>query len=144
MRMLAHLSADPQLISLFLAEGDFFEIITNRWNINETLHLKVDRNKVKQLCYGIIYGMGATSLGKELGIQKQHAQQMIVSFFQQFPKVRTWMDKILTVCRNDKFVSTWLGRRRFLPQINGMLQTESAQAERQAINTCIQVSITYI
>ncbi|VDK76979.1 unnamed protein product [Onchocerca ochengi] len=141
MRMLAHLSADPQLISIFLAEGDFFEIITNRWNVNETLHIKVDRNKVKQLCYGIIYGMGATSLSKELGIQKQHAQQMIVSFFQQFPKVRTWMDKILAVCRNDKFVSTWLGRRRFLPQINGMQQTESAQAERQAINTCIQGSV---
>lgn len=49
MRMLAHLSADPQLISVFLAEGDFFEIITNRWNANERLHIKVDRNKVKQV-----------------------------------------------------------------------------------------------
>ncbi|EJD75272.1 DNA polymerase I [Loa loa] len=141
MRMLAHLSADSQLISLFLAEGDFFEIITNKWNTNETLPVKVDRNKVKQLCYGIIYGMGSLSLSKELGIQKQHAQQMIISFFQQFPKVRTWMDKILAVCRADGFVSTLLGRRRFLPQINSMLQTESAQAERQAINTCIQGSV---
>ncbi|VDM15549.1 unnamed protein product [Wuchereria bancrofti] len=139
MRMLAHLSADPHLISLFLTKDDFFEIITNKWNKNETLHIKVDRNKVKQLCYGIIYGMGAISLGKELGISKQHAQQMITSFFQLFPKVRTWMDKILAVCRTDGFVSTLLGRRRFLPQINnGMLQTELAQAERQAINTCIQ------
>ncbi|MCP9263453.1 DNA polymerase I [Dirofilaria immitis] len=141
MRMLAHLSADPQLISLFFTEGDFFEIITNRWNNDETLNIKIDRNKVKQLCYGIIYGMGATSLSKELDIDKQHAQQMIVSFFQQFPKVRTWMDKILTICRTDGFVSTLLGRRRFLPQINGVLQTESAQAQRQAINTCIQGSV---
>ncbi|KAL4003532.1 DNA polymerase A family protein [Acanthocheilonema viteae] len=140
MRMLAHLSADPQLISLFLAQGDFFEIITNRWNTNEMSHIKVDRNKIKQLCYGIIYGMGAMSLSKELGIQKQHAQQMIISFFQQFPKVRTWMDKIIAVCRIDGFVSTLLGRRRFLPQITGMIQAESAQAERQAINTCIQGS----
>ncbi|CAG9532865.1 unnamed protein product [Cercopithifilaria johnstoni] len=139
-RMLAHLSADPQLISLFLAEGDFFEIITNRWNANEMLHIKVDRDKIKKLCYGIIYGMGAISLGKELGIQKQHAQQMIVSFFQQFPKVRTWMDKILALCRANGFVSTMLGRRRFLPHITGMVQAQSAQAERQAINTCIQGS----
>nr|CTP81931.1 Bm6150 [Brugia malayi] len=142
MRMLAHLSADPNLISLFLTKDDFFEIITNKWNKNETLHIKVDRNKVKQLCYGIIYGMGAISLSKELGISKQHAQQMIISFFQLFPKVRTWMDKILAMCRTNGFVSTLLGRRRFLPQItSAVLQTELAQAERQAINTCIQGSV---
>uniref|UniRef100_A0A0R3RHQ9 POLAc domain-containing protein n=1 Tax=Elaeophora elaphi TaxID=1147741 RepID=A0A0R3RHQ9_9BILA len=144
MRVLAHLSADPHLISLFLAEGDFFEIVANRWNSSEMLHIKVDRNKIKQLCYGIIYGMGAISLSKELGIPKQHAQQMIVSFFQQFPKVRTWMDKVLAACRANGYVSTLLGRRRFLPQITGMLQAKSAQAERQAVNTCIQARVTHI
>ncbi|VDK68617.1 unnamed protein product [Litomosoides sigmodontis] len=142
MRMLAHLSADPQLISLFLAEGDFFEIITKTWNSNEILHIEVDRDKMKQLCYGIIYGMGAISLSKELGIQKQYAQEMITSFFQQFPKVQTWMDKTLAKCRAHGFVSTLLGRRRFLPHITSMLQAESAQAQRQAINTCIQGSAT--
>uniref|UniRef100_A0A915PPE7 DNA-directed DNA polymerase n=1 Tax=Setaria digitata TaxID=48799 RepID=A0A915PPE7_9BILA len=140
MRILAHLSDDPYLISMFLAKGDFFETVATKWNANENFYMKVDRNKVKQLCYGILYGMGATTLSKELNIQKQHAQQLIVSFFQQFPKVRIWMDKILTICRADGYVSTFLGRRRYLPNISDMLQMESAQAERQAINTCIQGS----
>lgn len=61
-----------------------------------------------------------------------------------FAEVKTWMDKTLAVCRADGFVSTLLGRRRFLPHITSMLQAESAQAERQAINTCIQASFTHI
>lgn len=58
--------------------------------------------------------------------------------------MRTWIDKILALCRANGFVSTLLGRRRFLPQITGVLQAESTHAERQAINTCIQAGVTYI
>ncbi|VDM97659.1 unnamed protein product [Thelazia callipaeda] len=138
LRILAHLSADPKLISIFSIAGDFFEIMAERWNADQAVD--VNRDKVKQLCYGIIYGMGASSLSKELGISRQQAQIMIISFFQQFPKVRIWMDKMLAACRSDGFVSTMLGRRRFLPHITSVLQTEKAQAERQVINTCIQGS----
>lgn len=53
------------------------------------------------------------------------------------------MDETLALCRINGYVSTLLGRRRFLPQISSMLQAELAQAERQAINTCIQVDISW-
>lgn len=62
----------------------YFNKLNSRKKIDNKF-LKNNNILVFQLCYGIIYGMGATSLSKELGIQKQHAQQLIISFFQQFP-----------------------------------------------------------
>ncbi|VDK38863.1 unnamed protein product [Gongylonema pulchrum] len=141
MRVLAHLSEDAKLISLLQKEGDFFQTVTDAWNASSAVLNEVDRNKVKQLCYGILYGMGAASLAKQLSMEKHEAQQLISSFFQQFPKVRAWIDKTLKACHQDGFVCTLLGRRRYLACITSELQTERAQAERQAVNFCIQVDL---
>lgn len=61
-----------------------------------------------------------------------------------FAEVRTWMDNTLETCRKEGFVNTILGRRRLLTNISSELQAERAQAERQAVNTCIQVGVLAI
>ncbi|VDM46439.1 unnamed protein product [Toxocara canis] len=89
LRVLAGLSRDPALNELFCSGGDLFEIMADRWNADSSTGITVDRQKMKQLCYAIIYGMGATSLGEQIGVSKQTAQHFIDSFF----KKSTFVDR---------------------------------------------------
>ncbi|KHN89097.1 DNA polymerase I, thermostable [Toxocara canis] len=144
LRVLAGLSRDPALNELFCSGGDLFEIMADRWNADSSTGITVDRQKMKQLCYAIIYGMGATSLGEQIGVSKQTAQHFIDSFFKKFAKVRSWIDAILERCHQDRCSVTVMGRRRPLKDANSSIQNDRAKAERQAVNSTIQGSASEI
>ena len=101
-----------------------------------------DRAQAKQICYGMIYGIGTKSLGEQLGVVEEEASVFLSSFKSSYPGVKRFMDMTLTECRKKGFVETVSGRRRYLPKITGgMNQFAKAAAERQAINTTVQGAI---
>ncbi|TKR65172.1 hypothetical protein L596_025615 [Steinernema carpocapsae] len=139
LRVLAHLTQDRNLRTILNEpSGDVFESMCQRWNSDPSVRTKVDRQKAKQLCYAMIYGMGVTTLAEELKVNRQEAQELMSSFFRQFPKVRVWIDERVRICRERGFVDTMLGRKRPLSDIISGIQKDRAKAERQAVNSTIQ------
>ena len=98
------------------------------------------RRKAKAINFGIIYGISAFGLSQNIGVSRTQAKQIIDEYFQEFPKVKEYMDFSIEKARENEFAETILGRRRYLKDIkyrNGMLR---AMAERNAINAPIQGS----
>ena len=98
------------------------------------------RRKAKMVNFGIIYGISAFGLGQRLGISRTEAAEIIKAYFEQFPAVKAYMDKVVNDAREKQYVETILGRRRYLPDINSRNQTNRGFAERNAINAPIQGS----
>ncbi|KAK0418346.1 hypothetical protein QR680_013512 [Steinernema hermaphroditum] len=139
LRVLAHLSQDPSLRAVLnQPSGDVFEAMCTKWNADPKVLTPVDRQKAKQLCYALIYGMGTATLAEELKLNRKEAQDLVDSFFSQFPRVRVWIDNRVRVCRENGFVDTMLGRQRPLSDIASGIQKDRAKAERQAVNSTIQ------
>ncbi|XP_068152426.1 DNA polymerase theta [Drosophila tropicalis] len=141
MRILAHLSQDPALLDVMNSPQDLFTAIAARWNhmheseVSETL-----RNGTKQICYGIVYGMGMRSLAESLKCTEHEAQTVSEQFHQTYAGIAAYIQKVVKFARNNGYVETITGRRRYLEHINsGELQMKN-QAERQAINSTIQGS----
>jgi len=98
------------------------------------------RRKAKMVNFGIIYGISAFGLAGRLGIARSEAKSIIDAYFDQFPKVKLYMDSCVEKAREYEFVETILGRRRYLRDINSRNQTNRGFAERNAINAPIQGS----
>ncbi|PSN38804.1 hypothetical protein C0J52_07902 [Blattella germanica] len=118
LRILAHLAKDSVLSSILNADCDVFRNIAASWNkIDEAQVTNEQRQWAKQVCYGIIYGMGAKALG-----------------------VKKYLLETVELCRREGYVETLLGRRRYLSGIHNPNSAIRAQAERQAVNTTVQGS----
>lgn len=76
------------------------------------------RQHTKQLCYGLVYGMGLRSLAEELGVEELEAAQMVDKFHKHYPGVQRFIDECVAQCRTRRQVTTLFGRRRYLPDIN--------------------------
>ncbi|XP_055965104.1 DNA polymerase theta [Sorex fumeus] len=141
LRILAHLSHDRRLIQVLNSGGDVFRSVAAEWKmvepecVGDTL-----RQQAKQICYGIIYGMGAKSLGEQMGIKENDAACYIDSFKSRYTGINHFMRETVQNCRRNGFVQTILGRRRYLPGIKDNNPYHKAHAERQAINTTVQGS----
>ncbi len=98
------------------------------------------RRKAKMVNFGIIYGISAFGLAQRLGIARTEAKDIIDSYFEQFPRVKAYMDETVQKARELEYVETILGRRRYLRDINSRNQTNRGFAERNAINAPIQGS----
>ncbi|MDF7818836.1 DNA polymerase I [Runella sp. MFBS21] len=98
------------------------------------------RRKAKMVNFGIIYGISAFGLAQRLGIPRGEASEIIKAYFQEFPSVKTFMDNAIHKARENKYVETILGRRRYLADIDSQNQTTRGFAERNAINAPIQGS----
>ncbi|XP_031620779.1 DNA polymerase theta isoform X2 [Contarinia nasturtii] len=141
LRVLAHLSEDNGLISIFNTIDDVFISIAAKWNkVPESEVTEKMRNDTKQICYGIIYGMGTTSLSATMKCDEKEAQLLHESFHQTYPGIRKYIQKTLSLVRQKGFVETIAGRRRYISDINSNNLRKRAQAERQAVNTTIQGS----
>jgi DNA polymerase-1 len=139
LRVLAHLSEDEALIDAF-AEGvdihsrtasDIFGVFLQMVNADM-------RRQAKVINFGILYGMSAFGLAKELGVSNKIAQVYIDGYFQHYKKVRIYLDAVLQRARRDGFVCTLLNRRRYLPELKSPVPVVRQFAERMAINTPIQ------
>ncbi|KAM8770792.1 DNA polymerase theta [Rhynchonycteris naso] len=141
LRILAHLSHDTRLIQVLNTGADVFRSIAAEWKMIEPESVGDDlRQQAKQICYGIIYGMGAKSLGEQMGIKENDAACYIDSFKSRYTGINHFMKQTVKNCKRDGFVQTILGRRRYLPGIRDNNPYHKAHAERQAINTTVQGS----
>uniref|UniRef100_A0A2K5KT27 DNA polymerase theta n=1 Tax=Cercocebus atys TaxID=9531 RepID=A0A2K5KT27_CERAT len=141
LRILAHLSHDRRLIQVLNTGADVFRSIAAEWKMIEPESVGDDlRQQAKQICYGIIYGMGAKSLGEQMGIKENDAACYIDSFKSRYIGINQFMRETVKNCKRDGFVQTILGRRRYLPGIKDNNPYHKAHAERQAINTTVQGS----
>ncbi|XP_068038022.1 DNA polymerase theta isoform X2 [Anomalospiza imberbis] len=141
LRILAHLSCDCRLIQALNGGTDVFKSIAAEWKVIDPEAVgERTRQQAKQICYGIIYGIGAKSLGEQMGIDENEAANYIESFKSRYTGVQKFLRETVRSCRRDGFVQTILGRRRYLPAIKDPNPYSKAHAERQAVNTTVQGS----
>jgi DNA polymerase-1 len=96
------------------------------------------RRRAKEVNFGIMYGIGPFGLSSRLEVSQAEAKDIIARYFERFPRVNQYIFDTIALARHDGYVSTVLGRRRYLPEINSRNQTVRQNAERQAINMPIQ------
>jgi DNA polymerase theta len=142
MRILTHLCKDPKLLKIFKSAGeDIFKKIGASWNnVDESSVSETQRNQTKQLCYGIIYGMGSKALAETMKVDEETAKTLADEFQSSYPGINSYRDKLFEKVRQKGFVETITSRRRYFPEINSKDAGQRSQAERRAFNTCIQGS----
>ncbi|MCC6652971.1 MAG: DNA polymerase I [Candidatus Eisenbacteria bacterium] len=139
LRVMAHLSGDPQLGEAFASGEDIHSSTARRiFKIEGDVPPEL-RSRAKVVNFGVMYGMGARSLAQQMGIELKEAKEFIEGYFSVYSGVRTFLDRTVAEARERGYVETLLGRRRWLPQLRGG-GLERSIAERAAINTPIQGS----
>ena len=98
------------------------------------------RSKAKMVNFGIIYGISAYGLSQRLSIPRKEAKEIIDSYFEKYPKIKSYMDESIAFAKEHGYVETIMKRRRYLPDINGRNAVVRGYAERNAINAPIQGS----
>ncbi|XP_023248277.1 DNA polymerase theta [Copidosoma floridanum] len=141
LRILAHFSQDRVLCNLFHQDGDIFKNIAARLNkVTEEMVNDEMRQRAKQLCYAMIYGMGSKSLAQSLSVTESEAKDYLETFMGTYKEIRVWLNAVSEKARIDGYVSTLMDRRRVLSGIKSEVPAVKAQAERQAVNTKVQGS----
>jgi DNA polymerase I len=141
LRILAHLSGDENLIQAFLSGQDIHQVTAAKvFGVAEKDVTPEMRHSAKRVNFGIIYGMSAFGLAKDLNIPQPQAQEFIDKYFLRYPKVKTFMDQSIKLCEEHGYVVTLLQRRRYIPEINSSNMGVKQMAQRQAINTPVQGS----
>jgi len=139
LRILAHLSEDAALIDAFTSGEDIHSrTASNLFGVFPEMVNPDMRRQAKVINFGILYGMSAFGLSRELGISQKLAQDYIDEYFRKYEGVRIFLDRILENARRNGYVSTLLNRRRYLPEINSGNASVRQFAERMATNTPIQ------
>ena len=139
LRVLAHLSRDGALMEAFAAGEDIHSrTAADVFGIFPAMVSAEMRRQAKVINFGILYGMSAFGLAKELGVPQKQAQAYIDGYFRRYEGVRRYLDGILEQARRDGFVTTLLKRRRYLPELANGNPLIRQFAERMAINTPIQ------
>ncbi len=143
MRVLAWLSGDPELVEIFKTGQDIHTAVASKvFGVPENEVTKEMRRKAKVINFGIVYGMGISSLKKNLNSTMQEAETFYNNYFAQFPKIREYFEKVKNEARKKGFTTTFYGRRRYFPMINSSLPFVRAEAERMAVNAPIQGTAT--
>jgi DNA polymerase-1 len=139
LRIMAHLSQDKGLLTAFSKGED-----VHKATAAEVFDVSVDdvtndqRRKAKAINFGLIYGMSAFGLAKQIKVARHEAQQYIERYFERYPGVLSYMDSIRAQAHEDGFVETVFGRRLYLPEINARNKMLQQAAERTAINAPMQ------
>jgi DNA polymerase-1 len=139
LRILAHLSQDETLMRSFREDEDIHtRTAAEIFGVNPLMVTPQMRREAKVINFGIIYGMSAYGLAKELGIDQKVAKAYITDYFKQYRGVREYIDSVLEKAREKGYVTTLKHRRRYLPEITSPNQAMRQFAERMAINAPIQ------
>ena len=139
LRIMAHLSADDGLLRAFADDKDIHAATAA-----EVFEMDLDtvtadqRRSAKAINFGLMYGMSAFGLGKQLGIPRGQAQEYVDLYFARYPGVKAYMDGIRDQASEKGFVETVFGRRLYLPEINARNAQRRQYAERSAINAPMQ------
>ncbi|MGY2259379.1 DNA polymerase I [Pseudomonas sp. SDO55104_S430] len=139
LRIMAHLSRDEGLMNAFRNDLDVHTATAAEVFKVELADVTSDqRRSAKAINFGLIYGMGAQKLGKDIGVDTKTAKAYIDTYFARYPGVRQYMDRTRAQAAEQGYVETFFGRRLYLPEINSNKPQERAAAERTAINAPMQ------
>jgi DNA polymerase-1 len=140
LRVMAHYSGDENFINAFKKNRDIHtETAMRVFKLKSKDEVTPNRRrKAKEVNFGIIYGIGAFGLAARLEMKNSEAKEIIDRYFTEFPKVYEYLEKTKKFARENGFVTTLKGRRRYLPQINNQNNAVKSEAERMAINMPIQ------
>ena len=141
LRLMAHLSGDESLISAF-EHGEDIHAATAARLFGKPLDevTSEERRRAKTANFGIIYGISAFGLSQRLEIPRKEAKELIEGYFASYPKVREYMERVVEKAKEEGFVSTIFGRRRYLNDIASQNAVARGLAERNAVNAPIQGS----
>ncbi len=139
LRILAHMSGDPGLIETFRQGED-----VHTRTASEIFGLDPDeitpemRRKAKAVNFGIVYGISAFGLAQDIGVSNAEAKRYIDSYFERYPGVRSYIDRAIEEAKTKGYVTTLLGRRRYIPELSSGVASVRGFGERMAMNTPIQ------
>ena len=139
LRVMAHISGDEAMIEAFRNKEDIHTTTAAKvFGVGAADVTKEMRRKAKEVNFGIMYGIGPFGLSNRLEISQSEAKEIITRYFERFPNVKQYINETISSAKSRGYVSTLLGRRRYLPDINSPNQNVRQNAERQAINMPIQ------
>ena len=139
LRIMAHLSQDQGLLTAFSHGEDVHKATAAEvFDVSLAEVTSDQRRKAKAINFGLIYGMSAFGLAKQIKVARHEAQQYIERYFERYPGVLSYMDRIRAQAHEDGFVETVFGRRLYLPDINARNKMLQQAAERTAINAPMQ------
>jgi len=139
LRIMAHLSGDPGLIDVYDRGGDVHaETASRMFDIPLEMVSREQRGSAKAINFGILYGMGPQRLARDLKITMDEGRAFLESYFREFPRVREFQREAVERARHDGYVTTLLGRRRAIPEVNSGDPGVRANAENMAKNTPVQ------
>ena len=141
LRIMAHLSGDTNMIEAF-REGDDIHAATAAkvYKISLEEVTREQRSKAKTANFGIIYGISVFGLAERMNVPRSEAKELIEGYFQTYPQIKEFMDKSIEKARENGYIETVFGRKRFLPDITSHNAVVRGYAERNAINAPIQGS----
>jgi len=141
LRLLAHMSGDEQLIEAYKQDADIHRITASKvfhTPLNEVTDLQ--RRNAKAVNFGIVYGISSFGLSQDLSINRKEAEGYIKAYFEQYPKVKEFLDTTVADAEKDGYVTTMFGRRRPLPEILSSNFMQRSFGKRVAMNAPIQGS----
>jgi DNA polymerase I len=139
LRVMAALSQDATMIEAFQNNADIHTITASKVFVVEPENVTSDmRRTAKMVNFGIIYGISAFGLSQRLAIPRTDAAKIIDAYFREYPAIRQFMDRTVQEARENGYVETLSGRRRYFPDLNSGNQNLRGNAERAAINSPIQ------
>jgi DNA polymerase-1 len=141
LRVLAHFSKDPRLVEAFRDNLDLHRRTASiLFSVAPEAVTREQRDAGKTVNFATIYGQGATALAQILGIPRKDAQRYIEQYFAYYAEVRRWLDATIAEAHEKGYVTTILGRRRYIPELSMRQDSDRAGGERIAANTPIQGS----
>ena len=141
LRIMAHLSEDDNMIEAFREEQDIHAATAAKiYKINIDEVTREQRSKAKTANFGIIYGISVFGLAERLNVDRKEAKELIDGYFENYPKVKAYMDESIRSARDKGYIETIFKRKRYLPDINSRNAVVRGYAERNAINAPIQGS----
>jgi DNA polymerase-1 len=141
LRLMAHLSGDAAFVKAFQEGGDIHrQTASIIFNVPLEQVTSEMRSRAKTINFGTIYGQGAFSLAKMLGISQEDARNFIARYFERFSGVRAYLDRQVALAREQGYVETLFGRRRYIPEIRDKNFNQRAFGERLAGNSPLQGS----
>lgn len=141
LRVIAELSQDPKMLESFKKGEDIHRATAARvFNVAQEDVTREQRDQAKTVNFGIIYGVSAFGLAEQTGLSRSEARQLIDTYYETYPVLKNYIENQIHLAREQGFVETILGRRRYLKDINSRNAIVKGHAERNAINAPIQGS----
>ncbi len=139
LRVLAHMAQDENMISQMNSGQDFHTLAAAKaFNIPFDMVTPLLRSRAKAVNFGIVYGIGAFSLAKDIGVTRKEAEQYIKAYLEAYSGVDSFMKSTIAAAKEDGFVTTLFGRRRYLPELSSSNHMLKSFGERAARNAPIQ------